>query len=69
MRNVAGKLTVFAALLCLIAGAQHSNWTLLLAQKTQEQGYWTDPSTGLMWAARDSEKRMNWPRRSGTAGC
>jgi hypothetical protein len=60
MRNVAGKLTVFAALLCLIAGAQHSNWTPLLAQKTQVQGYWTDPSTGLMWAARDSEKRMNW---------
>jgi hypothetical protein len=60
MRNVAGKLAVFGALLCPIALAQHSNWTPLLAQKTQAQGYWTNPSTGLMWAARDSEKRMSW---------
>ena len=60
MKNAAGKLAVFAALLCPIAEAQHSNWTVALAQKTQAQGYWTDPSTGLMWAARDSEKRMSW---------
>ena len=60
MRNVVGWLAAFAALLCPIAGAQHSSWDPLLAQKTQAQGYWTDPSTGLMWAARDSEKRMNW---------
>ena len=60
MKNVARRLASFAALLCSIAGGQHSNWTPLLAQKTQAQGYWTDPSTGLMWAARDSEKRMSW---------
>jgi len=60
MRNVAAILTVFAVLLCSIAGAQHSNWDPLLAQKTQAQGYWTDPSTGLTWAAKDSEKRMSW---------
>lgn len=60
MRNVAAKLIVFSVALSSIAGAQHSNWNPLFAQKTQAQGYWTNPSTGLMWAARDSEKRMSW---------
>jgi Protein of unknown function (DUF1566) len=60
MTTIARKLAAFAALLCPIAGAQHSNWDPLLAQKTQTQGYWIDPSNGLMWAARDSEKRMGW---------
>lgn len=31
-----------------------------LAQDTQARGYWIDPSDGLMWAARDSGKRMSW---------
>jgi hypothetical protein len=60
MRTVAVRLAAFAVLLCSIAGAQHSNWDPLLAQKTQEQGYWANPSTGLMWTARDSKKRMSW---------
>lgn len=60
MRKVAAKLTVFAISFCSFAWAQHSNWTPQLALQTQAQGYWTDPSTGLMWTARDSEKRMNW---------
>jgi len=60
MRSVAGTLAVFVLSLCPIAGAQHSNWSPALAQKTQAEGYWIDPSTGLMWAARDSEKRMSW---------
>jgi Protein of unknown function (DUF1566) len=60
MRNVAGKLAIFVASLCPMAGAQHSNWDPLLAKKTQVQGYWIDPSTKLMWAAGDNEKRMSW---------
>jgi hypothetical protein len=53
-------MAVFVLSLCPIAGAQHSNWSPALAQRTQAQGYWIDPSTGLMWKARDSEKRMSW---------
>jgi hypothetical protein len=60
MRKVAGSLAAFTLLFCCIAEAQHSNWNSELAQKTQAQGYWNDPSTGLMWMARDSEKRMRW---------
>jgi hypothetical protein len=29
-------------------------------QKTQSQGYWTDPSTGLMWAGKDNERDVRW---------
>jgi len=31
------------------------------AQETQARGYWTDPSTGLMWAGKDNGKDVNWP--------
>jgi len=30
------------------------------AQAAQAQGYWVDPSTGLMWAARDHGKDVSW---------
>ena len=28
--------------------------------ETQARGYWTDPSTGLMWARKDNGKDVNW---------
>jgi hypothetical protein len=31
-----------------------------VAQETKARGYWVDSSDGLMWAAKDSEKRMGW---------
>jgi len=31
-----------------------------LAQETQARGYWIDPSTGLMWAAKDNGKAVTW---------
>jgi hypothetical protein len=30
------------------------------AQDTQARGYWVDPSTGLMWAAKDNGKDVSW---------
>ena len=30
------------------------------AQETQARGYWVDPSTGLMWSARDNGKDVTW---------
>lgn len=30
------------------------------AQETQARGVWTDPSTGLMWAAKDNGKDVSW---------
>jgi hypothetical protein len=29
-------------------------------QETQARSFWTDPSTGLMWTARDNGKDVNW---------
>jgi hypothetical protein len=34
--------------------------TLLMAQETQSCGFWTDPSTGLMWAAKDNGRDVSW---------
>lgn len=31
-----------------------------VAQETRTRGYWVDPSTGLMWAAKDSGKHGSW---------
>jgi hypothetical protein len=42
------------------ASAQFSTTAPAVAQETQARGYWTDPSTGLMWAARDNGKRVGW---------
>ena len=30
------------------------------AQGTQARGYWTDPCTGLTWAAKDNGKTLTW---------
>jgi hypothetical protein len=34
--------------------------SLEAAQEAQARGYWADPSTGLMWAAKDNGKDVNW---------
>jgi hypothetical protein len=31
-----------------------------LTAETQARGYWADPSTGLMWAAKDNGKDVTW---------
>jgi len=46
--------------LSLIAGGQSSTEDRGLAKETQVRGYWTDPSTGLMWAGTDNGKDVNW---------
>src|SRR5690242_17745520 len=42
------------------AGAQSLTEGQGQAQETQGRGYWTDPSTGLMWAGKDNGKDVNW---------
>jgi hypothetical protein len=32
------------------------------AQETQARGFWTDPSTGLMWTAKDNGKDVSWKK-------
>jgi hypothetical protein len=57
--------TVWVVLLLLstassFACAQSSPKDAELAQETQARGYWTDPSTGLIWAGKDNGKEVNW---------
>jgi Protein of unknown function (DUF1566) len=40
--------------------AQFSTTAPSVALETQARGYWTDPSTALMWAAKDNGKRVSW---------
>jgi len=41
-------------------GAQTTNSDDALTTETQARGYWVDPSSGLMWAAKDNGKDVNW---------
>jgi len=41
-------------------GAQTINKADALTSETQALGYWVDPSSGLMWAAKDNGKDVNW---------
>jgi hypothetical protein len=53
-----------AALLLSVAviqsGAQSAPEGQSRAQEAQASGVWTDPSTGLMWAARDNGQDVSW---------
>jgi len=44
----------------MIASAQSSVEENGLAQEVRVRGYWTDPSTGLMWAGKDNGKDVSW---------
>src|SRR5690242_10895242 len=44
------------------ASAQSAPESQSRAQDTQARGVWTDPSTGLMWAGKDSGKDVSWKR-------
>ena len=42
------------------AGAQSYAPDQSSAQETQARGYWADPSTGFMWAAKDNGVAVTW---------
>jgi hypothetical protein len=44
----------------LLAVTQSSTQSPSSIQQTQVRGYWTDPATGLMWAAKDNGKDVSW---------
>lgn len=51
-------LSLFTAV--VTACAQSSTENRGYAQKTQAGEYWIDPSTGLMWPAKDHSKAVTW---------
>jgi hypothetical protein len=46
----------------LNGGAQSAPESQSRAQDTQARGFWTDPSTGLMWAGKDNGKDVTWKK-------
>ena len=53
------KTAILLFIVATICSAQSALETKL-AQETQARGYWTDPATGLMWAARDNGRDLSW---------
>jgi hypothetical protein len=46
--------------IAMIAGGQSLSDAHSSPQETQARGYWVDPITGLMWAAKDNGEDVNW---------
>ncbi len=44
----------------MVACAQSPKGQQSPAQQTQARGYWVDPSTGLMWTAKDNGQNITW---------
>jgi hypothetical protein len=57
--------TKLAALVCVAAihaSAQSAPEGQYSARETQIRGFWIDPSTGMMWAAKDNGKDVRWKK-------
>lgn len=53
-------ILILFSIVATIAGAQSTTEDRTSAQETQARGVWTDPSTGLMWAAKDNGRDVSW---------
>jgi hypothetical protein len=54
------KAAILLCILAVLSSNQSRAQDQGLAQKTPTPGYWIDPSTGLMWAAKDNGKDLSW---------
>ena len=54
------KAAMVLFIAAVISGAQSPTQERNLVQETQARGYWTEPSTGLMWAAKDNGRDVSW---------
>jgi hypothetical protein len=55
-------LVILLSVTAMIAGAQSPTNDRGPEQETQVRGYWSDPSTGLMWAGKDNGKDVSWKK-------
>jgi Protein of unknown function (DUF1566) len=55
-------VVILIAIVRTPASAQFSTTASGVAQETQARGFWTDPSTGLMWAGKDNGKGVSWKK-------
>jgi hypothetical protein len=54
------KPAILLFLAALTSGAQSPTKDQSLAPETQVRAHWTDPSTGLTWAAKDNGRDVSW---------
>jgi Protein of unknown function (DUF1566) len=60
MKYRANAATLLLLVSALIVSAQSTPGSQGGPQDTQSRGFWTDPSTGLMWAGRDNGRDVSW---------
>jgi hypothetical protein len=60
VKHIAKAVALLLLSCALIASAQSAREHQNGAQETQKRDYWTDPSTGLMWAGKDNGKDVSW---------
>src|SRR5690242_11442335 len=60
MKCLAKIVLLLLSVVPAIAGAQSAPKSKSGAENTQVRGYWTDPTTGLMWTGKDNGKDLNW---------
>jgi len=60
VKRQATVVPIFLSIVATISGAQSPAQSQSKAQQTQARGYWDDPSTGLMWTAKDNGKDVSW---------
>ena len=60
MKRRAKIAAVLLSVFAFMASAQSAPDLQGDVQETQVRGYWIDPSTRLMWAAKDNGRDVNW---------
>lgn len=60
--HLSALILILLSIAATTAGAQSPSDNGTLAHETQARGYWVDPSTGLMWAAKDNGKDVSWKK-------
>jgi hypothetical protein len=62
MKGHVKAILILLALAAMIGSAQAPTKGQGLEQETQARGYWADPSTGLMWTAKDNGKDVSFKK-------
>lgn len=60
MKQYSRVILIFLSVVTVICGAQSPTNERVSGQETQARGYWIDPSTGLMWTAKDNGYDITW---------
>ena len=60
MKQHAKAILICLSIITAICGAQSPANDRADAQETQTRVYWIDPSTGLMWTAKDNGDDITW---------